>query len=261
MKIIPVLVITNALALGLAIVLFVQQGELKSQGGTRRSDASEVPRLEARIASLERELGQASAIREIEAAPAGETASRMAPTGGSEEGPAAGRETPLGAPASGGAAAEPDAPSDDYDSKEMDVFRRKVRKALELNSEEDQKVRIFDRIDELVKQNKIAPLNAKEKEGVASTVLAYRRKIPEVWRKIAADGAMEGVSREERGRIVRVEYEALRVEAQRALEDFMPAVDAKTYLDETMRDQMRGGFGGFGGGPPVQAPAPPSPSR
>jgi hypothetical protein len=259
MKIVPVLAITNALALALAIYLFVQQGELKSQGGTRRSDAGEVARLEKRIASLERQLGQASEMRGIEPAPAGETASYAAPAGGSGEDAAGGDETGvLGAQASDGAAA-PDAPQEDYGQKEMDVFRKKVRKALELNSEEDQKVRIFDRIDELVKQNKIAPLAPKQKDGVASTVLAYRRKIPEVWRKVTEGGAMEGMSREERGRIVRAEYDALRTEAQRALEEFMPAVDAKTYLDETMRDQMRGG--GFQSFPPMQAPAPPSPSR
>jgi hypothetical protein len=261
MKIVPVLAITNALALALAIFLLVQQGELKSQSGSRRSDSGETARLEARIASLERDLGQALAIRGIEPAPMGEPASHAAAKG-SEEGPAAERETPALGSQPPEEAAGYDAPQEDYDPKEMDTFRRKVRKANELNVEEDQKVRIFDRIDELVKQNKIAPLSAKQKEGVASTVLVYRRKVPEVWRKVAEGNAMENVSREERGRIVRAEYEALRTEAQRSLEEFMPAVDAKTYLDETMRDQMRGGFGGgFGGGPPVQAPAPPSSSR
>lgn len=260
MKIVPVLAITNALALALAIFLYVQQGELKSQAGSRRSDSGEVARLAARLESLEREHERVLAMRGIEQAPAGETASRAAPTG-SDEGPAVGGEAPaLGAQAPEEAAGS-DVPQEDYDPKEMDLFRRKVRKANELNGDEDQKTRIFERIDELVKQNKIAPLNAKQKEGVASTVLAYRKKVPDVWRRVAEGGAMENVSREERGRIVRAEYEALRTEAQRSLEEFMPAVDAKTYLDETMRDQMRGGFGGFGGGPPVQAPAPPTPSR
>ncbi|MCK6459609.1 MAG: hypothetical protein L6Q95_06900 [Planctomycetes bacterium] len=258
MKIVPILAVTNALALALAIFLYVQQGELKAQTGSRRSDSGEVARLAARLESLEREHQRVLEMRGIEPAPAAEAPAAAADP---EKGAAAGETPALGARPAEEGEEPPAAGGEEFDPKEMNVFRKKVRKALELNNEEDQKVRIFERIDELVKQNKIAPLSAKQKESVAATVLVYRRKIPEVWRKVAEGGGMENVSREERGRIVRAEYEALRTEAQRSLEEFMPAVDAKTYLDETMRDQMRGGFGGFPGGPPVQAPAPPSTSR
>ncbi len=261
MKIVPVLAITNALALALAIFLYFQQDELKAQAGSRRSDPGEVGRLTARLDTLEREYGRVLAMKDVEPVPAGEAGAPPA-MAAPEEG-ARGGETPaLGSRPAEEGAEPPAAGGEEFDPQEMNVFRKKVRKALELNSEEDQKVRIFDRIDELVKQNKIAPLNAKQKEGVATTVLAYRRNVPAVWRKVAEAGAMENVSREERGRIVRAEYDALRAEAQRSLEEIMPAADAKTYLDETMRDQMRGGFGGFGGGPPpLQAPAPPGTSR
>jgi hypothetical protein len=263
MKIVPILAVSNVLALALAIYLLVEQGDLKSQAGPRRSDSGEVARLAARIESLEREQERMLAMRGIEPAPAAGL-SAPAPEARAGDDPPDGGETPaLGAPdAPGDADAEPDAGGGDgYDPKEMDVFRRKVRRANDLNNEEDQKSRILDRIDELVKQNKIAPLNASQKDGVASTVLAYRRKVPDVWRRIADSGLAENLGREERGRIVRAEYDALRAEAQRSLEQFMPAADAKTYLDETMREQMRGGFGGFGGPPPVPAPAPPGTSR
>ncbi|HEX5138754.1 MAG TPA: hypothetical protein VFY93_17410 [Planctomycetota bacterium] len=265
MKIVPVLAVTNALALALAIYLLVQQGDLKAQTGSGRSDSGEVSRLKARIDALERDQERSLAMRGIEPAAADDARHAAVPTGATAEGARSGggTETPaVGGPA-GDAEGEaaPDAGGEEFDAGEMDVFRKKVRKALELNSEEDQKSRILDGIDELVKQNKIAPLNARQKDAVASTVLSYRKKIPDVFRKLRENGAMEGATREDRGRIYREEFDALRAEAQRSLEEFMPAADAKTYLDETMREQMRGGFGGFGGGPPVQVPSPPRPSR
>jgi len=264
MKIVPILAVTNALALALAIFLFVQQSELKSQAGSGRSD-TEVSRLKARIDTLERDQERLLAMKGIESAAASDGPRGAAPMGATAEGTKSGGggETPaVGTRSMGDAGSDtaPDAGGEEFDAGEMDVFRKKVRKALEINSEEDQKTRIFEGIDDLVKQNKIAPLNAHQKEGVASTVLNYRKKIPDVFRKLRETGAMETANREDRGRLFREEFDALRAEAQRSLEEFMSAADAKTYLEETMRDQMRGGFGGFGGGP-VQTPAPARPSR
>jgi hypothetical protein len=261
MKIIPILAVTNALALGLAVYLYVQLDQVRSQTGAGRSDTASA-RLAARVDTLERDLAM-KGVELVPAAPAPEAVSRTDSSGAAMEPKEHDGKAPpalaANAPeetqdATTGAGAE-----ENYDPREMEVFRHKVKKALEINAEEDQKNRIIDGIDDLVKQNKIAPLNTKQKEGVAATVIAYRQKIPLVFTKLRESGALDNASREDRGRIVRSEFDTLRAEAQQSLEQYMPAADAKTYLDESMRDGMRGGFGGFGGGP--GAPTPPNRTR
>jgi hypothetical protein len=258
MKTIPILVITNALALGLAIFVYVKQGE--NAGSARRSDArsdtSEVAELRRRIDELEL---AARTYRPHPTADAMDDAA--APSGATKGAPAraAEGEAPLASPPPADPAADPGATgSEDFEPQEMEIFRRKVRKANDLNQEEEQKKGIVDGIDRLVKDNKIAPLTPSQKESVANTVMASRRKGMDVWKKLREAGTLEGANRESRGLIIRTEMETLRSETQRALEDIMPAADAKTYLDETLRDQMR--FGGFDRGAP-QAPAVPAPAR
>lgn len=259
MKTLPILVITNALALGLALFVYVKQGE--NQGTARRSEgarseASEVAQLRMRIEELE------LAARTYRRPPAADMPPEAAAPSGAKGATAHGGEgdAPLAAPPAADPAAEPAANGlDDFEPREMEVFRRKVRKANELNQEEEQKQGVVDGIDRLVRENRIAPLTPAQKEAVATTVIASRRKGMDVWKKLRESGALESTTnREERGRIVRAEMETLRAETQRALEDIMPAADAKTYIDETTRDQMR--FGGFAGGAP-QAPALPAPAR
>jgi len=263
MKIIPVLAITNALALALAIYLYVELNQLQSQSATRRSDP-DASRLAARVQALESQLDadRAMPARVTDAPPAtaDSAPARIAPAASTAaQGDVPQATVPDGEAIDAGAA---DAAAENFSPQQMEVFRRKVKKAIELNNEQDQKDRVIERIDQLVKDNKIAPLTPKQKDGVAATVLAYREKIPQVWRKLQDSGTLENVSREERGRLYRTEFDTLRTDAQHALEEIMPPADAKTYLDETMRDQMRGGFGGaFGGPPPPQAPTRPSRSR
>jgi len=125
----------------------------------------------------------------------------------------------------------------------MELFRRRVRRAEELNSAEERFRRVAERIDRLVQSNRIAPLSPKQKKFVAKTLLDTRRAIPNIWRKIRENNDLGNMSREERGQLIRSEYEGLRVEAQKALEETIPAADAKTILDDSMQDR---GFGGFG---------------
>jgi len=263
MKIIPVLAITNALALALAIYLYVELGQLRSQSGARRSDPDSA-RLAGRLDALERQLDvdRAMPLRETDTSPAAADNApvRIAPAvSTAAQGDAPVARSPEGEAIDPGAA---DAAAENISPQQMEVFRRRVKKAIDLNNEQEQKDRVIERIDQLVSENKIAPLNAKQKDGVAATVLAYRQKIPGVWRKLQESGTLENMSREDRGSAFRAEFDSLRTEAQHALEEIMPAADAKTYLDETMRDQMRGGFGGgFGGAPAPQAPARPSRTR
>lgn len=255
MKITPILAITNALALALALYLYVELNDLRSQTGASRSDTGDMARqaLVARVDTLERDLQRALAMQGLDAMPEAREGEPMRiDSGGAHATSEALPDDPEPSGATiGDEGVEAGAASEDLSPREMDIFRQRVKKAIELNAEEDQKNRVIERIDQLIQENKIASLNPRQKEGVATTVLAYRRKVPDVWRKLREEGALENVSREDRGRIVRAEYETLRTETQHALEEFMPAVDAKTYLDETMRDQMRGGFGGSFGGPPT----------
>lgn len=252
MKIVPVLAITNALALALAIFVYVKQGD--APAGPRRAEASSPSAAE--IAELR---------AEIEALKQGQPARAHAPEAGVQPGAApsatapGAAETPLASRPPEEDAAAPEAP-EEFDAQEMVTFRKKVRKANELNSEEDQENGIKDGIDRLVRDNKIAPLTPAQKDGVAKIVLGSRRKGADVFRRMRESGAFEGGNREDRGTLIRTEIQNIRAETQRQLEEIMPAADAKTYLDETTRDMGRfGGFGGAGG--PLQAPVPTTPGR
>lgn len=266
MKIVPILAITNALALALAIFLYVKLDELSSKVGSRRSDVvrsdtAGTADLEMRVAELE----HASAARGHEPAATPDAPAHGAPSAPGGAAVHGGTDAPpLASPASEDAAAAALAAAagetQELGPQEMQVFRKNVKRAIDLNDEEEQKNRVIDRLDELVKENRIAQLNPHQKEGVATTVLAYRKKIPDVWKKLRESGAFENTSREDQGKMFRSEFDALRADAQRSLEEFMPAADAKTYLDDSMRDAMRG-FGGraqgFGGRDGTQAPQAP----
>ncbi|MFI5402149.1 MAG: hypothetical protein ACHQ1G_04370 [Planctomycetota bacterium] len=255
MKIVPVLAITNALALALAIYVYVEQGS--NRGGSVRSDVVrtdpiENARLEMRLNELERLL--AAKARESAAPDAlahGTTEDPAgAPAGSDGASPLASQPPEMGADPAG-------AVEEEFNPREMETFRKKVKKAQELNEAEDQKTRIVEGIDRLVKENKIGSLTPAQKESVANTVVVSRKKGIDIWRKLREGGGIDSTNREEMGRIVRQEMETVRTETQRALEEIMPAIDAKTYLDETMRDAMRG-WGGFGGAAP---PTPAVPAR
>ncbi|MHC4972982.1 MAG: hypothetical protein ACYTG3_11685 [Planctomycetota bacterium] len=242
----PILVVTNALALGLVVLLFVQQGNLESQLNStrtptaRRTDVIEEDGVENRIARLERLMrarsGEGGAVDPL----SGETTGEEPSTG-------------AGGPAPDGDAASSEAPGEaaEYGSpnpQEMDRFRKKVRRAIELNSEEDQVNRVVDRIDGLVAENKIAPLTSKQKTSVARTILSTRSKVPQVFRRLRESGAFNDVPREERGQLIRTEFENLRVEAQKELENTVPAADAKTILEDSLGDRgMWRGMGDMGG--------------
>lgn len=259
MKIVPILAITNALALALALFVYVKQGETQTASRRSdgvRSDSAEIAQLKMEIEDLKRaNAARGYATESASDVPTLPSRASPAPHEGVSPAPLASEPAEEGtdAPAAGA--------SEEFNPQEMETFRKKVRKANELNDAEEQVKRVTDRLDELIRDNRIAPLNPRQKEAVATTVLAYRKKVPMVWQKLRASGTLENTTNEERGRIMRAEFDALRTEAQRSLEEFMPAVDAKTYLDDSMRETMRGGFGGGFGGPPPQAPSTPVQGR
>lgn len=239
MKLAPVLVVTNVLALALVVVLWVQQGDLEarlgsSRSGTRRADVpADTAALQDRIERLEARLAARGAPAEADVS---------YPPLSIEEAP----DTPSLAASNKGDGGEA-APA--FDPAEMEVFRQKVKRAQELNAEEEQVNRVIGRIDQLAADNKIGALTRKQKKTVAHTILRARRAIPDVWRKIRENNDLRAMSREERGAVMRTEFDSLRVEAQKSLEDVMPAADAKTIIDDAMGGGDRGMWGGMRGGP------------
>jgi hypothetical protein len=249
MKAVPILVVTNALALGLVVLLFVQQSDLESQLNStrtptaRRADVIEEEGVQDRVARLER-------LMRARSGEGGGLVPLLEETAAGEE-PSTGADSlaPAGKAASG-TGEQSEAEYGSYSPQEMDRFRKKVRRAIELNSEEDQVTRVVDRIDGLVSENKIAPLTGKQKESVAKTILSTRGKVPQIFRRLRETGAFTDVPREERGQLIRAEFETLRVEAQKELENTVPAADAKTILEDSLGDRggMWRGMGGDMGG-------------
>ncbi len=255
MKAVPILALTNAAALALVILLYVQQEDLKTQIGGNRNSGSQrgsgvaernlgdAAELADRLDRIERRLAN----RESTAASAVGVEAKAPPTGA--------RTGSGGVPAEGHASASPEAagqlppldPPADFDPQEMETFRKKVSIANEINSKEERVQRVVDDIDRLVSENKIGTLNEKQKKVVAGVILGAREKMPGLWRKVASSVEGQNLPRDQMGQLIRAEYETLRTETLTALEQTMPAVDAKTLVDESVRGGGQFGFGRDGG--------------
>ena len=246
MKAVPILAVTSTLALAAAIYLFVRVDELEGQLKTRRGGGvSNGAAFDE--AALEERIFERLALRGARAPdrpPAAEVGDRAVVESEWE-----GSASPVSSSAGDAAdAAEAGDLPPAIAGREMEVFRRNVRKANALNQEEDRVQRVVDSLDRLVSENKIAALEGKQKKMVALTLIGARDRLPEVWRKLRSDPALRDLPREERGALFRQEVESLRVEAQKELEEFVPAADAKTILDDSLRTG-RGFGGGFDRGP------------
>ncbi len=244
MRAAPILVLTTALSLGGVILLFVQQKELEdklvgaSRSSTSRVSAEPDSAMAARIAFLETELRRLASVAPSADAPA-PAASRDGSAPASAEAPARASDAP--------AAAEPAATQAELPAAAMDAFRRNVRRAIELNGEDDQSQRVVDQLDRLIERSAIGAMTDAQKGRAAKTVLVAQRKIPELWRVAFANPQNRELPREQRAEMVRVEYEALRAETQKELEAFLPAPDAKKVAEETLGGG-RGGMAFMGGG-------------
>ncbi|MGQ0615042.1 MAG: hypothetical protein ACT4PV_15010 [Planctomycetaceae bacterium] len=249
MKAAPLLVLTTALSLGGVILLFVQQQELQDKlaGATRssssRASAEPDSAMAARVQFLEAELRRLAS-----AVPAGE---RTAPAASSDGAVAAPADAPAARASEAPAAVDGAATQAELPSAAMDVFRRNVRRAIELNGEDDQGQRVIDQIDRLIERSAIGAMSDSQKTRAAKTVLTAQKKIPELWRAAFANPQNRELPREQRAEMVRVEFEALRAETQKELEAFLPAPDAKKVAEETLgggRGRME--FMGAGGDSP-----------
>jgi hypothetical protein len=230
MKAAAILAVTTAFSLGGVVVLFVQQQELKEQlAGGGRVAAAESPRAAdpVVISRLERLEQQVRA--EPVPVPAPVSAAAPGEGGGSRE--------------SLPAFAEEEAAAEGYDPVEMERFRRKVKRAIELNLEEEQRLQVMEQIDRMVERGAIGAMSAPQKERVAKTVIASRAKARAIWPRIFGTPENRELPMEQRREMVRAEMETLRAEAQKELETIIPAADAKKIADEQLQ-QARGLFAG-----------------
>ena len=94
---------------------------------------------------------------------------------------------------------------------------------------------VLESVDRLVSERRIAPLSPAQRTKAAETLLAVRDKAPAIFRKFWTDPGFRDLPEEQRRASVRAEVETLRTEAQKSLEDFLPAQDAKVLIEETSR--------------------------
>ena len=240
MKAVPILILTNVLALGLVLMLYVKQDELSDKLESRRvtTDRTTVatdPALRDRLARLEAAL-ESSGMAVPD--PAEEMPSRETVEDGGGDAPTATMGNEADATA-GAAGTLPEAA--------MDKFRGNVREAMRLNAEEDRTLRVVEGIDGLIKDNRIAPLTDTQKKKVATAIMKYRGQMPTVWRKLREE-MPEGATREDRRKYMTEAFEDLRAEVQTDIEGIVPAADAKVIVDTTARGGMGRGMPGGGRG-------------
>ena len=231
MKAVPILAITNAIALAAVLLLYMQQSDLESQlksarsGGRATSSSVDEAGLEARLLARLRGQIPGAAL----SAPT-ETRDEARVTGDKSDEPLASDAAPRG-----------EGPPV-LEGRPMESFRANVRRAQDLNREEDRVSQVVETLDRLISENKIGTLNAAQRKAVARTILGARDKIPTIWRKFRSDPELRALPREERGTIMREEMTEIRTEAQKELENTVNAADATTIMEEAMRSS-RGMFG------------------
>ncbi|MHC4339527.1 MAG: hypothetical protein ACYSX0_04840 [Planctomycetota bacterium] len=237
MKAIPILAITNALALVLVVVLYVQQEDLQSQlKSARARPARTTPSmnddLDQRMREWLEDYAPAIAARPAEDAIAVETP--------------AGDERTAASPDPLGAAGTPSPPSQNgiLQGPAMETFRRNVERANELNQEEVRLKAVADRLDDLVANNKIGAVTAKQKKLIAGVLVNASEEGRTRMRRFWGNPEMRSLPREERGALMRSEMESIQETTLKGLEQIVPAADAKTIVDDGLRSVMGMGMGG-----------------
>jgi hypothetical protein len=119
---------------------------------------------------------------------------------------------------------------------EMEVFRQRVRRAQELNVEEDTLRRFVERIDVLVEEGRVVGLSVEHKLDAARTLMGTRNAIPEILRERRATGELARMSSDERRELIRTEYQRIRAEAEAEIAGFLPAEDARTIVADAFHD-------------------------
>ena len=234
MKAVPILVITNALAIGLAVMALTKDSgdpaaRTSSRATTARNAASGNDYYDTEIAEPKKEIARLS----------GERMAQPKKTPVTDGG-----ENPASEP---GKAIDRSMPELDKNavmaSPEFEEFRAKVRIAEEVNEREDRINREVDRLDQLIAENKIGSLSGKQKKVVAEELLAYREKTRLIWRGLRQREDLQNVPQEQRREAWRNAYREeqtkIKAESQKELENVMPAADVEEI--------MSSGDGGWGG--------------
>lgn len=241
MKVIPILALTNTAALVMALLLFLEVEDLKTQVGTSRSDSRGPSEISVSYDDFEALKGRVSRHDEQFA------------TNGSE-----GRGAPLAKSADNvssaveeGAAIDRSFASGEFDEEAaakdpaMEGFRNRVRVAQKLNQREDRVSREIDRIDKLISDSKIGALNPKQKAQVAEQLIQYREARGIAFRGLWQSPEVQNAPDDQRRTVLRETMatlsETLKADAQAELEKVMPAADAKEVMDAS-RGGDRGGM-------------------
>jgi len=242
MKAVPLLVISNVVALALVVLLWMNQSDLEEKLASRRSnpvrndpavdadlDNERINQLiDARLASMRRGAAADSAGIPAEVEGGSDAPPQAGDGDDSSAVPATGVELEVGDGEGVVVATDP----------QMETFRKKVAAANELNREEERINRMIGSIEELENNSRIAALSRTQKVKVARSLLAARERIPDIWRSMRENNDLRSLSREERRTLFQNEFDSLKSAAQKELETMVPAADAKTIVDESV--SMRG---------------------
>ena len=241
MKAVSILAITNAIALGAALLLFLEVEDLKGQVGTSRNESRSGVEVSVGIEDFEALLGRVDRHDE-----------QFARTGAATPGaPLAKATDDVPAGETAGEAIDRGYASGAFDEEAarkdpaMEGFRNRVRLAEKLNQREDRVNREVERIETLISDSKIATLDPKQMAQVADKLIEYRDSrgmmFRGMWQRPEIQNAAEGERREVFRDLMKTESETLSATAQKELEKVMPAADAKTVLEAS-----RGGDRGMG---------------
>jgi len=238
MKAIPILVITNAVALGLGLMAYLELDDVKSQRGAMRQTSSregaqgddhtqevvqdlrgQIARLQAKVDTLSAETSGAVGAPASADAEGGKAIDRSYPV------PAEfAEETELARP-------------------DFEYFRERVRLAQDANEKEERLNQQIDRLDSLITENRIGPLSDGQKKKAAEILLDTREKSRLIFRGLRERQELQNLPREQQREAWRTafqkERDSINSAAQKSLEELMPAADAETLMASSGRD-----FGG-----------------
>ncbi|MEM8883778.1 MAG: hypothetical protein AAGD14_06915 [Planctomycetota bacterium] len=248
-KAVPILVITNVIAFGVAVMAFVKVDEISSQPSSKRQSArrdvasGDVQRLEAKVADLESKLSRASFLKSNPSSEIGVDAAGVEDAGKAIE-----RSIPSvdGMPSGdGGFDADAVAASPGFED-----FRKQVKLANEVNQKEDRINRAMSRMDELAGNARIGALSDKQKRKAAETLVGAQERSGLIWRGLMQREDLRSLPDDERRTAFREAYrterDTIRTETQTELEGMMPAADAKVLMDQVGRMGDRGARRGRG---------------
>ncbi len=110
----------------------------------------------------------------------------------------------------------------ELDTRQVDFFRKAVRRAIELNRGDDRVAVIAGNIKDLVRsgQGRYNPVTDKKMTRAARDLAVYAERVPDVWRRARGQDG-KSLSWDQRRPIVLQGYETLRNQARQTLETYL----------------------------------------